>query len=37
VVEEADGKSVARQRALELGPVVGNDYVLVSGLPPVSV
>lgn len=32
VVEEADGKSVARQRALTLGPVVGNDYLLVSGL-----
>jgi RND family efflux transporter MFP subunit len=26
------GRTVARQRAIELGPVVGNDYVLLSGL-----
>jgi RND family efflux transporter MFP subunit len=28
------GQMTARQRAVELGPVVGNDYVLVSGLKP---
>jgi len=32
-VEASDGgRTVARQRAIELGPVVGNDYVLLSGL-----
>jgi RND family efflux transporter MFP subunit len=32
VVENAEGGSVARQRAVEPGPVVGNDYVVKSGL-----
>lgn len=33
VVDQADGgTTVARQRAVQLGPVVGNDYVLLSGL-----
>jgi RND family efflux transporter MFP subunit len=33
VVEKDDkGTTVARQRAIQLGPVVGNDYVLISGL-----
>jgi RND family efflux transporter MFP subunit len=32
VVASEDGKAVARQRVVELGPVVGNDYVLESGL-----
>ena len=32
VAESADGGTVARQRALRLGPIVGNDYVVVSGL-----
>ena len=32
VVESADAGTVARQRAVELGPVVGNDYVVRSGL-----
>ena len=27
-----DGQTVARQRAVELGVVVGNDYVVKSGL-----
>ncbi|MFN8095344.1 MAG: efflux RND transporter periplasmic adaptor subunit [Vicinamibacteria bacterium] len=32
VVASEGGQTVARQRAIELGPVVGNDYVLLSGL-----
>jgi RND family efflux transporter MFP subunit len=32
VVEEGEAGTVARQRAVEPGPVVGNDYVLKSGL-----
>jgi RND family efflux transporter MFP subunit len=32
VVEQGEGGKVAHQRALELGPVVGNDYVVRSGL-----
>jgi RND family efflux transporter MFP subunit len=35
VVEEGEGgTSVARQRAVELGELVGNDYVVESGLKP---
>lgn len=34
VVEQQDGTAVARQRAVELGEVVGNDYVVISGLQP---
>lgn len=29
-----DGATVARQRAVQLGPMVGNDYVLLSGITP---
>jgi RND family efflux transporter MFP subunit len=32
VAENGDGGTVARQRAVEPGPVVGNDYILKSGL-----
>jgi RND family efflux transporter MFP subunit len=32
VVEDGEHGSVAHQRAVELGPVVGNDYVVKSGL-----
>lgn len=32
VAEEEDGGTVARQRTLRLGPVVGNDYVVLEGL-----
>lgn len=32
VAEEADGRTIARQRALRLGPIVGDDYVLLDGL-----
>jgi RND family efflux transporter MFP subunit len=32
VVASESGRAVARQRAVDLGPVVGNDYVLLSGL-----
>jgi RND family efflux transporter MFP subunit len=33
VVETGDGgQTVARQRAVQLGPLVGNDYLLISGL-----
>lgn len=31
---EKDGATVARQRAVQLGEVVGNDYVVISGLRP---
>ncbi len=34
VVEQQDGKPVARQRPLELGPIAGNDYAVLSGLKP---
>jgi multidrug efflux pump subunit AcrA (membrane-fusion protein) len=35
VVEEGEGgTSVARQRAVELGELVGNDYIVESGLKP---
>jgi RND family efflux transporter MFP subunit len=32
VVEEKDGGLVARQRPIQVGEMVGNDYVVVSGL-----
>lgn len=32
VAEDGESGTVARQRAVEVGPVVGNDYVLESGL-----
>ena len=33
VVEKGDGgMSVAKQRSVELGPIVGNDYVVLAGL-----
>ncbi len=33
VVEKGDGGiAVARQRAVQLGPLVGNDYIVISGL-----
>jgi len=32
VVEQQDGKAVARQRPVELGEISGNDYVVQSGL-----
>jgi multidrug efflux pump subunit AcrA (membrane-fusion protein) len=35
VAEKGDGGAlVARQRAVEVGPMVGNDYVVTSGLKP---
>jgi RND family efflux transporter MFP subunit len=34
VAEGADAATVARQRVVEPGPVVGNDYVIKSGLKP---
>jgi RND family efflux transporter MFP subunit len=34
VAETEGGKTVARQRAVDLGSVIGNDYVLKSGLKP---
>ncbi len=35
LAESGDGgKTVARQRGVELGPIVGNDYVVKSGLKP---
>ncbi|MGB7556513.1 MAG: efflux RND transporter periplasmic adaptor subunit [Candidatus Korobacteraceae bacterium] len=32
VAEQQDGKTVARQRPLQLGPIDGNDYTVLSGL-----
>jgi multidrug efflux pump subunit AcrA (membrane-fusion protein) len=32
VEKDQNGATVARQRAVQLGPIAGNDYVLVSGL-----
>jgi multidrug efflux pump subunit AcrA (membrane-fusion protein) len=32
VVEDGDAGPVARQRTVELGPIVGNDYVVLDGL-----
>lgn len=32
VAEQANGKLVARQKPIRLGPIVGNDYVVQSGL-----
>lgn len=34
VAEKAEGGMVARQRAITLGPLIGNDYVLLNGLKP---
>jgi RND family efflux transporter MFP subunit len=34
VAEDKNGSLVARQRAVKLGPVVGNDYTLLSGIQP---
>ena len=34
VVVDEEGRSVARQRGVHLGPIVGNDYVLLEGLAP---
>jgi RND family efflux transporter MFP subunit len=34
VVENENGKSVARQKPLQLGEIVGNDYVVLGGIKP---
>ena len=34
VVEDADGKSIAHQRPVTLGEMIGNDYVVEGGLKP---
>jgi RND family efflux transporter MFP subunit len=34
VAVEADGRVVARQRGLEVGEIVGNDYLVLDGLAP---
>jgi RND family efflux transporter MFP subunit len=34
VAEEADGKLVAHQRIVKLGPIVGNEYPVLEGLKP---
>lgn len=34
VVEDGENGPVARQRTLRLGPIVGNDYVVLDGLAP---
>lgn len=34
VVEDGDAGPVARQRTLQLGPIIGNDYVVLAGLAP---
>jgi len=32
VAEDAGGKLVARQRALKVGPIVGDEYAVLSGI-----
>jgi multidrug efflux pump subunit AcrA (membrane-fusion protein) len=32
VVDKANGGTVARQRPIEVGDLLGNDYVVLSGL-----
>ncbi len=34
VVEDHDGATVARQRGVRLGPIVGNDYIVLEGIAP---
>ncbi len=34
VAEDGEGGTVARQRTVQLGPIVGNDYVVLGGLSP---
>jgi RND family efflux transporter MFP subunit len=34
VAEEADGKLVARQRVIEVGPIVGDNYPILDGIKP---
>ena len=34
VAEESEGALVARQRAVRLGEIVGNDYVVLDGIVP---
>lgn len=34
VAEETGGKLVARQRAIKIGPIVGDDYVVLGGIAP---
>jgi len=34
VAEDGEGGPVARQKGLRLGPIVGNDYILLDGLSP---
>jgi RND family efflux transporter MFP subunit len=34
VAEDQQGKTVAHQRALQIGDITGNDYVVVNGLKP---
>ena len=34
VAEDANGKLVARQRAIKVGPIVGDNYSVVDGLKP---
>jgi RND family efflux transporter MFP subunit len=34
VAEDEEGGPVARQRGVRLGPIVGNDYILLDGLAP---
>jgi multidrug efflux pump subunit AcrA (membrane-fusion protein) len=34
VAEEQGGKAVARQRMIQVGDVIGNDYVVLDGIHP---
>jgi len=34
VVDKGNGGTVARQRAIEVGELLGNDYVVISGVSP---
>ena len=34
VAEDANGKLVAKQRAIKIGPIAGDDYVVLDGIKP---
>ena len=34
VAEDTGGKLVARQRAIKVGPITGDDYLVMDGLKP---
>ncbi|HEY2905000.1 MAG TPA: hypothetical protein VGJ29_03810, partial [Vicinamibacterales bacterium] len=34
IAEDAQGKTVAKQRAIKVGPIVGDDYPVLGGIKP---